>query len=63
MSGTDLDKAVDAAGFILGCDERYGVLDRKVRAELESLLDEGAKEQTERRAIAASREPVGPSRD
>jgi hypothetical protein len=62
MTGTDLDATVRACTHLLGCDERYGVIDPMVRKDLERLLDESAAEQTERRAIAASSTPLGPSR-
>jgi hypothetical protein len=62
MTGTDLDATVRACTHLLGCDERCGVIDPMVRRELERLLDESAAEQTERRAIAESKEPIGPSR-
>jgi hypothetical protein len=63
MTGTDLDATVSACTHLLGCDERYGVIDPTVRRDLEALLDQSAAEQTERRAIAASNVPIGPSRD
>lgn len=63
MTGTDLDHTVSAVTHVLGCRERYGVLDQRTERELERLLDEAVKEQTERRAIVASKEPVGPSRE
>ena len=59
MTGTDLDATVTALDHILGCDERYGTLERSTRLELEKLLDESAEEQTARKAIAASKEPIG----
>jgi hypothetical protein len=62
MTGSDLDATLGACAHILGCDERYGTLDLTVRKHLETLLDESAKEQRERRSIAGSPTPVGPSR-
>ena len=63
MNGTDLDETVTAVARLLGYRNRYGDLGRQTERELEELLDEAAREQVERRAIAASKEPVGPSRD
>jgi hypothetical protein len=63
MTGTDLDKTTEAVTHVLGCDERYGTLDPALRRQLEVLLDECGKEQQERRAIAGSKAPVGPSRE
>lgn len=62
MLGHDLDRAVTACAHLLSCDPRYGTMDHGVRVFLEKLLDEGAIEQAERRKIAQSAEPVGPSR-
>jgi hypothetical protein len=63
MTGADLDNTATAVAHILGCRERYGTLDQGTERELEKLLDEVAAEQIARRTIAASKEPVGPSRD
>lgn len=63
MSGRDLDDTATAVAHILGCRERYGTLDKTTEHELEQLLDEVANERITRRAIATSKEPIGPSRD
>lgn len=63
MNGSDLDDAVAAVARLLGYRGRYGEMDSQTEHELERLLDEATKEQVARRAIAASKEPVGPSRD
>jgi hypothetical protein len=63
MSGTDLDDAVTAAARLLGYRGRYGEFESTTERELERLLDEATKEQVNRRAIAASTTPVGPSRE
>lgn len=63
MTGSDLDDTVTAVAHLLGCRERYGTMDQGTERELEQLLDEAAKEPIARRAIVASKEPVGPSRE
>jgi len=62
MTGKDLDDTVTATRHLLGCDERYGVMESMARRELEALLDQAVKEQATRREIIA-RQDVTASRD
>jgi hypothetical protein len=62
MTGTDLDTTITSVTHLLGCDERYGTIDPTMRRMLETLLDESASEQKDRRAIAESNAPIGPNR-
>ena len=55
MTGSDLDNTVTAVSHLLGCRERYGVLDQGTERELEALLDESVAEQVARRDIIAKK--------
>ena len=55
MTNADLAATIAACTHILGCDERYGMLDRGMRATLERLLNESAALQVTRGTKAAAR--------
>jgi hypothetical protein len=56
MTGSDLDNTVSAVSHLLGCRERYGVLDQGTERELEALLDQSVAEQIARRDIIAKKD-------
>lgn len=58
MNSTDLMASVTAASFLLGLDERCGVIDLTVRKWLEKLLDEAAQEQIARRMAGLGQPPA-----
>lgn len=58
MNSTDLMATATATAFLLGLDERCGVIDPTVRKWLESLLDEAAQEQIARRMAGLGQPPA-----
>jgi hypothetical protein len=62
MTGRELDDTATAVSHLLGLDGRAGDLGG-LRGHLRALQEVVTAEQIERRAIATSKEPIGPSRD